>query len=293
MAMAGKPQIWFFDDGIHNAPSKDNDMIHFELISTTGPPRPYGKVSRYFYEKAPGSKYVTVNVDDEYLDPLSGIQETEIFKLKDAAGKGEVLAAVFDWDRTLTMIEGISAPPNLMTHSVSQYKNDLVKKYKTMEGMEKMSDKDVAHYYLHNPADGDTEKDVAKRPHLIATMFRDLQTMKIPIFILTNNSAGKVVDGVQDQRGLLVDMLKQIGVDIPKDHIIFNYARNKEKMIMDTILPMVEAERRKGGRRTRRKRVRFQIKRKTHRKKKRATHKKKRGTKKRGTMKGKKTRRRH
>ena len=285
MITTGKPKIWFFDDGIHNAPSKDNDKIHFELISSSGPPKPYGKVSKYFYDKAPGSKYVTVNVDDEYLDPLSGIQETEIFKLKDAMGKGEVLAAVFDWDRTLTMIEGISAPPNPITHSVSQYKNDLVQKYSSMEGIEKMSDKDIAHYYLHNPADGNTEKDVAKRPHLIATMLRDLQTMGVPIFILTNNHAGKFIDGVQDQRGLLVDMLKHIGVDIPKDHIIFNYARNKEKMIMDTILPMIKAERRKGGRRTRRKRVRFQIKGKTHRRKKRGTHTKKRGTKKRGTKK--------
>lgn len=293
MATPGKPQIWFFDDGIHNAPSEENDMIHFELVNSSGPPKPYGKVSGHFYTIAPGSKYVTVNVDSEYMDPLSGIQEAEIFKLKDAASKGEVLAVVFDWDRTLTMIEGISAPPNRITHSIGQYKNDLVQKYSSMKGMELMSDKDIAHYYLHNPADGDAKKDVEKRPHLIGTMLRDLQTMGIPIFILTNNQAGKVVEGVQDQRGLLEDMLKQIGVDIPKDHIIFNYARNKEKMIMDTILPMVEAERRKGGRRTRRKRVRFQIKRKTHRRKKRGTHKKKRATKKRGSRKGKKTKGRH
>ena len=297
MATPGKPQIWFFDDGVHNAPSEENHMIHFELVNSSGPPKPYGKVSRHFYEKAPGSKYVTVNVDSEYMDPLSGIQESEIFKLKDAASKGEVLAVVFDWDRTLTMIEGISAPPNRITHSIGQYKNDLVQKYSSMEGMEKMSDKDVAHYYFHNPSDGDTKEDVEKRPHLIGTMLRDLQSMRIPIFILTNNQAGKVVEGVQDQRGLLADMLKQIGVDIPKDHIIFNYARNKEKMIMDVILPMVETERRKGGRRTRRKRVRFQIKRTRKRgTRKRGTRKRgtrKRDTKKRGTRKGKKTKGRH
>ena len=291
MATKGRPQIWFFDDGIHNAPKENkDDIIHFELINSSGPPKHYGNVSKHFYDIAPDSKFVTMNMDTDYMDPESGIQEAEIFKLKDAAQKGEVLAAVFDWDRTLTMFEGIYAPVDMITDNIKQYKESLARKYTSMQGFEDFTDQDIAHYYFHNPADGDRGEDVKKRPHLIATMLRDLQTMGIPIFILTNNSAGKVIDGVRDQRGFLMDILKKLGVDIPKDHIIFNYAKNKEKMIMDVILPMVE--RKKGGRRTRNYRKSAK-KRRTYKKKrvrKIKTHKKRKGKK---VKKGKKTKGRH
>ena len=288
MTMAGKPRIWFFDDGIHNAPSKDNDMIHFELISSSGPPKHYGNVSKHFYDIAPDSKFVTMNMDTDYMDPESGIQEAEIFKLKDAAQKGEVLAAVFDWDRTLTMFEGIYAPVDMIADNIKQYKESLARKYSSMQGFEDFTDQDIAHYYFHNPADGDRGEDVKKRPHLIATMLRDLQTMGIPIFILTNNSAGKVIDGVRDQRGFLMDILKKLGVDIPKDHIIFNYAKNKEKMIMDVILPMIEAERRRGGKRTRKyrkstKKYRTHKKKRVNKTKTRKNPKKRKGNKRKKT----------
>ena len=288
---APSKQVWFFDDDEKNAPHPENAMIHFVQLNRSGPPKQYGKVSQYFYDKRPDSKFTQTSMDTDYMDPISGVQEPQMRDLRMAAMRGKVLAAVFDWDRTLTMFEGIFMPVSPTTSSIDEYKKGLATKYSSMSGIEDFSDKELSHYMFHNPAHGASAEDVAKRPKALGALLRDIQSLGIPIYVLTNNSAALVSPG-RDQRGLLADFLNQIGVTLPEDHILYNYARNKEKMIMDVIIPQVLASnsasggRKRSVRKNRKSRGTTRsnkTKKRTHKKKQ--THKKKKHNKRKKTTK--------
>ena len=233
-------KVWFFDDDMANAPSVSNPTIHFIKVNSSGKHGHHGDVSGYFSEKLKGTQFEKIMIPDEMMDPASGITEQNMLDLKKAAMKGTVIAAVFDWDRTLTMVEGLFSPVDKQTNTVNQYKTQLANKYGSMKGFDSLTDKEVAQYFFHKPSDGDTSSDVSKRPNAVGALLRDLQSMKIPIFVLTNNPTARVnFYNKADSRMLFVDILNQIGVTIPKDNVIYNTLRNKEKMIMTVILPKV------------------------------------------------------
>lgn len=287
--------IWFYDNSMSNMAT--DDRIHFVKINESSGAElssSLGTVADVFKTKDNG--FTKNTVPQEYTDPKSGIQEKEIMELKRAAMQGKVSAVVFDWDRTLTKIEGLYTPVDKKTESLDQYKKSLAQRYpKFMGGVDEMSDKELAQYVFHNHDD----EDVDKRPRMLGEMMRDIQSMGIPIFILTNSEIADISKG-GDNRKVLTELLEQIGVTIPVSHVLYNtkkqsfdrskYVSGKEQIIIENILPMIHDKAREagtmGGKRTRKHRKNNK-KRGTHKKhKKRGTHKK---HKKRGTHKKRKT----
>ncbi len=216
-----KKQIWFFDDDIMNAPSTTNSKIHFIKVNSTGNRGRTGHhepTSQYFSRKINCGRFVP----DYTPVPVSGITEKNIMELTKAILKQNVAAVVFDWDKTL-LTRSMWFPQLLIknTSNVSEYKKDLALNYSSLKGIENCSDKEVAHYFFHNPNDGETKKDVVKRPNAIAAILHHLQNKKIPIYILTNNLGAMNTPGYNN-RPVFTDMLTQIGVNFPQKNIIYN-----------------------------------------------------------------------
>lgn len=290
-------QIWFYDNSEHNKPSETNQMIHFVKIDESTPAEfsvSKGTVADVFKQR--DTNFTKNSIPEEYTDPKSGIQEKEILMLKKAVMKGKVLAVVFDWDRTLTKTEGLYSPVDAKTETLEQYKKGLAGKYpKFMGGIDEMSDKELAQYLFHNHDD----VDIDKRPRMIGEMIRDVQSMGVPIFILTNSGIGDLTKG-NDNRKVFTELLEQLGATIPVDHVFYNtkkisydrskYATGKEQVIMETILPMAKDELARkgamGGKRTRKHRKNYKKRGTQKKQKKRGTQKKQ---KKRGVSKKRKT----
>lgn len=233
-----KKQIWFFDDDIINAPSPSNSNIRFIKVNRTsnqGQPGHHEPTSHYFTKKI----NCGVLVSDNKPVPVSGITSKNIMDLRKAILKQKVNGVVFDWDKTL-LTRSMWFPKLLKknTLNVSEYKKDLGFNYSSLKGIENCSDKEVAYYFFHNPNDGVNKEDVAKRPKSIGSIIRYLQNKNIPIYILTNN-LGAINRPGRDNRAVFTDMLKQIGVKLPKTTIIYNTLGNKEQTIMKVILPNI------------------------------------------------------
>ena len=254
-----KKQIWFYDNSNLNKPKEENEMIHFVKVDESNPVvfrRSRGTVSDHFKEK--GTKFAEKSVTSEYTDPKSGINESQMAELKRAAMAGQVLAVVFDWDRTLTKVEGLYTPTGDNVQSLDEYKRGISEMYPDfMGGFDELSDKEVMQYFFHNHDDAD----INRRPRLIGEMIRDVQSMGIPVFILTNSPIADISEG-KDNRKVFTEMLEQLGVTIPVDHVLYNtkkttfdrrkYATGKEDVIMEIILPMAREENKshtRGGRR--------------------------------------------
>jgi hypothetical protein len=255
-----KKQIWFFDDDNRNAPSIENSKIHFIKVNRTEHDGYHGyhghhePTSKYFTRKMNCGKFVPEHTPV----PISGITEENIKVLKEAILKQKVEAVIFDWDKTL-LTRSMWFPQLFIknTLNVSGYKKDLAHNYSSLEGIENCSDKEVAHYFFHDPNDGERKTDVVKRPCAIADMLHHLQNMNIPVYVLTNNLGAMIGPGY-DNRLVFTDMLNQIGVKIHVNNIIYNTLRNKENTIMKVILPKI---RRHGNKTQRRKRKKHMIKR--------------------------------
>ena len=244
-------QIWFYDNDMNNAPKSEIELIKFIKIPEIGNNDKLAKmsnrnmypdyegVSSYFYEKLKGTNFErTMNM--ELYDPLSGIQEAEIFKLKDAASKGEVLAVVFDWDRTLTKIEGLYTPVNYS--NIGQYLDDLKSSNrKYFEGIEQLEEKGFIDYLFHNNTDK-TEENIGNRSKLIGLMIKSLQNSQIPTFILTNNRTANNTVGRKLFKQIIDGLLEPGEINFPLDNILYNFIGNKERMIMGYIMSLIPEE---------------------------------------------------
>jgi len=246
-----KKQIWFFDDDNMNAPSPTNSKIKFIKVNRTsnhGQRGHHEPTSQYFSTKFNFESFVP-----EYTPvPISGITRKNIMGLRKALLNQKVDAVVFDWDKTLLTRSMWFPILSKNTSNISEYKKDLARSYSSLEGIEKCSDKEVAHFFFHNPNDGINKKDVAKRSKAIADILHHLQNMNIPIYILTNN-LGAIHKPGRDNRAVFTDILTQIGVSLPKTNIIYNTLRNKEQTIMKVILPKIKVTHNKTQKRKRKK----------------------------------------
>jgi hypothetical protein len=244
-------QIWFFDDDNMNAPSPTNSKIKFIKVTRTSNRGQCGHdepTSLYFSTKLNYGNLVS----DNKPVPISGITSKNIMELRKAILKQKVEAVVFDWDKTL-LTRSMWFPDLFKnTSNISEYKKDLARSYSSLEGIEKCSDKEVAHFFFHNPNDGVNKKDISKRSKAVADILHHLQNMNIPIYILTNN-LGAIHRSGRDNRDVFTDMLTQIGVSLPKTNIIYNALRNKEQTIMKVILPKIKVTHNKTQKRKRKK----------------------------------------
>lgn len=258
-----KPQIWFYDNKESNAPYKSNKRIKFIKVSDSGENYNHTKLSDCFKEI--NSNFIRQTIPTENIDVSSGVTVGQMYELIENADLGLVEAVVFDWDRTLTKIEGFWTIPKEHFKSIKEYKKKL-SKHQGFEGIDKMSDKLIMELYF-NP-DGVCIPDEANslkrlenrvennlngsnnflyRPVWLAWALNELKAKKIPIFILTNNAIAN--PDTFNSRELLQDFLKKMGVKIPLKNIIYNdidlfypkkkYKSRKEYMIMEEITPMI------------------------------------------------------
>lgn len=273
-----KSRIWFYDNKQSNAPSTSNDRIKFVKVSDSGDSYNHTKLSDCF--KHPDSRFLRKTFPRENIDSDSGVTADQLYKLIENADKGLVEAVVFDWDRTLTKIEGFWKIPRQKFRSIKEYKKKLSKYSRDFQGFDKMSDKLIMELYFNPdgeciPEDPENMKRLENRvennlngsnnfihrPTWIAWALNELKYMKIPIFILSNNA---ILDpNTYDSRGLLHDFLKKMGVTIPLRNIIYNnvdlpypktkYKSRKEYVIMEQITRMIKSpnNNRRSKRRTR------------------------------------------
>ena len=95
----------------------------------------------------------------------------------DAVEKNLVSAVVFDWDRTLTKIEGLYGTTRSVKN-VSEYKKNLAKNYPiSFTEFGKLTDKQVVSYYFHN----NNSLDIDERPIIIGILLRVLYDFNVPV----------------------------------------------------------------------------------------------------------------
>ena len=170
----------------------------------------------------------------EPIHPGGGIGDKEIIEINKAI-ESDAAALVFDWDQTLSLIEGLAHPdPDKFTNLIelhSWYRDEL----KTIGP--KFTAKELAKYFLHDP----------KNPKRIENLKKALQAAEknnIPIFVLTNNKfALPVAEGGRPQ--LLVDILHEaLEINVPLTHIVKGGREgplSKGKTIVDKIIPIIKS----------------------------------------------------
>ena len=236
--METKKQIWFYDNDDKNKTA--SDKINFIKVRDGGKritASMKGVVSCYFKERIPDLS------KDEFTDEYSGIQEDEFSNLVRAVEEGLVSAVVFDWDRTLTKVEGLYKPPTPVS-TVSEYKTKLNERFPSQfKNFVKLTDKEIVDYFFHNHDDISYEERSAK----IGALLGFLNSNNIPVFVLTNSLIG------YESPGLMSDMLTILAdgvVAVPEENVFYNivgcgyrspYISGKEQIIIETILPMVES----------------------------------------------------
>ena len=163
------------------------------------------------YIKQFGNENIYLNAlrilyDSDKIDIVSGIQDYEISILNDWIEETESLgdrrAAIFDWDRTITMIEGLVLGRN----SVRNLLQDFIKmtplkspKHNSLQDFTKeITSEDILLYLLGG------EERLAK----IREMFQNCYYNQVSIYILTNN-------GLAKNNNSFSEILAQLFYDIP------------------------------------------------------------------------------
>jgi hypothetical protein len=201
--------IFFYDNDPSNKPTEDqNDVITFIQITQKPPPLPqrmgytpgiqqevWDPVSSYFLSKCQDCPFLNL----ERYDKLSGINADHIAELKpNITVPNKVTAVVFDWDRTLTKMEGIWFPNNTESYPKEQGDTTLTYFRKCLSHDSEFTrimdvlpnDREHMLYMFH-----DSEGTIDIRPKMIGDMFRMLNKNNIPFFILTKNeAAGENID---------------------------------------------------------------------------------------------------
>ena len=227
--------IYFFDDnGFENKPTPEDLKnakelgynIKFILVNQTRE----GRVAQKYRPSAdnPLSHHGYVG-QKEYIYPGGGIGDKEINDINKALANNNAAALVFDWDQTLSLIEGIYAPQEFGYEDLAKIHNLYLTSWKAIGP--NFTKEELAEYFLHDPND----------PLRINKLKAALQQTKqegIPIFILTNNTNPIY------RRQFLVDILQTaLGITVPLDHIIKGGVKgplSKGQTIVEKIIPLIQ-----------------------------------------------------
>jgi hypothetical protein len=178
------PSVKVIKDSLDEAPA-DSEFIIVD-ISETEPPPTFPVTRLPFYDEF-NEYIVRNNIASETYDPVSGVQERHINNILRpwiASRKAGPHVAIFDWDRTTTVIEGIRIKSGIT-------------------GFEFIGG-DPTQYYidlLTHVCGGDV------RLAELQVMFQELLTAGIHIMFLTNNPSGKYT---------MFDEMIQVLVGAPK-----------------------------------------------------------------------------
>ena len=177
----GASTIWFFDDNqFDNFPSPaqregvgSTHDITFKLVPEPGDYERPAKVDKAPFGKLKDSFHFALGVE-------------QLAELKAAIGANEVQAIVFDWDKTLSLIEGLSSSPSPYIQScLEELKYLYAQNFDKEEEARPFKDitrEELAEYFLSDPRDTGERLAALKDTLLFA------QHKRIPIFILTNNN---------------------------------------------------------------------------------------------------------
>ena len=218
-AEASAKKVWFFDDDRYNTPSKSQSkFIHFIKID----PGRYSRVAEKYSETAIGKED---NRARSY-HPNSGVKAKHLEDIK--KNINNIRALVFDWDKTLTLFEGVTVgtPSSGVTSLKTSLK--MLKKWKYLPNDWTLSK--FARYLLHDSTD-ETRFDKLSETLQLA------QSKNIPIFILTNNPMGS------NQKNLFIEVFAELGVTLSIKHILrggSNGPKEKGITIIQNIIPMIE-----------------------------------------------------
>ena len=220
--------MFFFDNDAHNFSDRGRCMcvVPVEIDES----RPIGSVGGLpvFVDQATYLKYVThlemgakaygqqVIKDkgiDSY-DPKSGLKVVDINyytkQIKNKVFRERVGAFIFDWDRTLTVFEGVPAGYGTVGNLLGQ-----------RQGIPQfVKPKDIATYYF-----GGTE-----RVRALRTLFEGLNRMEIPVYILSANR------GIEKYTQFFSDLLESIGIQVNPSHMIYRGRLTKYQYI-EEVLP--------------------------------------------------------
>ena len=191
-------QIWFYDNDVRNASDPSNKSIRFIKIPEIGNNEKLAEMSwdhyKNWYNKENGDypdydgisdyffsvvsedpKGVNAIMKMEQYDSKSGIQEEHVTELMQNVDKGLVSAVVFDWDRTLTKIEGIYTPLPEEFNTIMDYLTHLEERGDSrFRGITNLGEKGFIDYLFHNNTD-ETAEEIGKRSNLIGNMIKKLQ----------------------------------------------------------------------------------------------------------------------
>lgn len=199
-------KIYFYDDSNGNRPkSQYNNDIEFIKIPTGGTHDTVANDPRFkTYGPAVKSAWQrNLNGFDKFYIN-SGFQGELITQLDTAIDEERVSILVFDWDRTLSLIDGcvLGSKPN---SSLS----DLLKLWEHVNLIPKnqWTTNDLARYMLQNP-------NTPERIDNLARVLNKAQERGIPVYVLTNNASPLLFPGI------IVEILAEIGVNIPLENIV-------------------------------------------------------------------------
>lgn len=147
--------------------------------------------------------------------------------------------AVFDWDRTISIVEGLMIPSNFPFNGID----------------EQNFAREMATYVLG-------KKD---RMDFLTNMFKMLHDNDVKICILTNNSAAKITNGAQ--RDCFLKMIKLIDPDFEDDNLLCSHRRPSKSWVfneeMDNLKGNLKKKKILGGKKKTRRRRRRHKKQKT------------------------------
>ena len=192
------------------------------------------------------TEYVTYKSTTSF-DPASGMNELDITKAKNAATSGFLKAFLLDWDRTLTIAEGVLCEVGRGT--ITDLKNYIGKRNKfytdTVDKALLGSTKPATEYSAVNLARDLTRGDMAEyyfggneRMEKLRSLWEVAREHNIEIYILTANpNAGKKKQPLR--RKVFLEILAETGLDLPDDHMfcLHDYYGDKQ-LIIKNILKM-------------------------------------------------------
>ena len=143
---------------------------------------------------------------DSY-DPRSGINKMHVRNLLFPYMKN-LRSIIFDWDRTLTVFEGL--------YSISANVEDMLRQF-NLSGQ--VTTKDVAEYYLGGP----------KRVRLLRKVWEMAHRKGIPIYILSSNPS------VGRNPTFFYQLLGSVKLGLPLKNIIYRGERTKYEYIRDRL----------------------------------------------------------
>ncbi len=152
------------------------------------------------------------NLDEAYgYDPDSGItsQQIEQFKQKVELGKPPIKSFIFDWDRTLTVFEGV--------YAIKPTVKEMLALDSVSLSYIKVSD--VASYYFG----GET------RVHQLQQLWKTLTDHGVEIWVLSSNPA------IGEYPQFFLDLLDSINLPVDKSRLIYRDALTKYQYIKQHI----------------------------------------------------------